>query len=181
MHECDEKGACLQVDDIEVTIPAGAISPGVTVHVEMGVALYGPFTFAENCQPVSPILWFCTQEGVEFNLPVTFKLPHIVMDDGGVRLAFAKANHLEKGSNGMFSFKEINSGSSTKFVHYRYRHYGVLTTWHHCFLCIQAEAKGRDLSAQMGYCLHIVTKQEDPFTYKIILLSLETCFNVSTD
>ena len=186
IYECDSQGASFKVDDIEVIIPPMAIPQGVTAHVEMGVALYGPFSFADGCQPVSPILWFCTQEHFEFKQPMTFKLPHTVMDDGGIRLAFAKANHLEERSAKMFSFKEIDSDKPIEYgLDSDLPRYGILSSRHHCFLCIQAEAKIsslKDMSLQKGYCLHILIKQEDSFTYQILLVCtffLETCFSVS--
>ena len=172
-----------------------AIPQGVTAHVEMGVALYGPFSFADGCQPVSPILWFCTQEGIELKLPMTVKLPHTVMEEQGIKLVFAKTKHF-KDSSDKFLFKKIHSKIE------KGHRCGTLTTKHHCFLCIQAEAKTnicsyllrlfgltgglgfsqKELLLRKGFCLHILIKKEDLFTYQIVVVCtyfLETCFRVS--
>ncbi len=185
LHKCDVRGSSLRVDDIEVTIPPGAIPPGETVHVEMGVALYGPFSFAENYHQVSPVLWFCTQENVDFLLPVKFKLPHVFMDRIGVKLSFAKAYH-SPSQKGAFSFTEENSDTPSMFV-FGEKPYGILTSKHCCFLCIKDEVdsnsvKLKDLCTQRGYCLHILVKKKDAFTYKIVVTCtyfLQTCIRVS--
>lgn len=178
---CDQKGAHFNIDDIEVTIPPGAIPPGLAIHVEIGVALYGPFSFADGCRPVSPILWFCTQEDVELQLPVVFKLPHTVVDDNGIRLSFAKCHHYDT-----FVFREIDADCTIEYtMDSNLRRYGILSTQHHCFLCVQAKAdmsETKDLAVRNGYCLHILVKQEDSFTYRIFFVCtflLETCFSVS--
>ena len=48
--------------DITLRIPEGAVAIGKFSHLEMGAAMYGPFTFPENTQPISPILWLCPLE-----------------------------------------------------------------------------------------------------------------------
>ena len=42
--------------DITLRIPERAMAEGEKIHFEVGVAMYGPFTFPENTQPISPIL-----------------------------------------------------------------------------------------------------------------------------
>lgn len=177
IHPCDVEEVTLQMDGIEVTISPNVIPQGKVVHAEMGVASFGPFTFADNCQPVSPFLWFCIQENIEFELPVTFKLPHVLRDTTGAALSFAKAGH---SSNETITHFKTNDTDSANFVFERCP-YGILTSNHRCFLCIQAAASLRDLSLQKGYCLHIIIKKEDSLTYQIIIACtyfLPTCIKV---
>ena len=77
--ECDCAGReYTNVDhDITLRIPEGAVAEGEKVHFEVGVAMYGPFIFPENSQPISPILWLCLlEEDVELKKPFQVILPH---------------------------------------------------------------------------------------------------------
>lgn len=186
---CDQRGRILSIHDIEVSIPPGAIPDGVTAHIEMGVALYGPFKFPDNHQPVSPILWFCIRENIELLLPLKFKLPHMITDIDDINLTFAKANHLKCTSKGEFLFQTLSSNSEQSTFTNASKNepaYGWLSMNHSCYLCIQANSeKYRDLASKRGYCLHIlIEKQEyDSSCNRILLVCtylLKTCLKVST-
>ena len=178
---CNHKGRTLSIHDIEVTIPPGAIPDGVTAHIEMGVALYGPFKFPDSHHPVSPILWFCIAEGIEVLLPIKYKLPHVITDVNRVKLTFVKANHLDFSYDSsmnmdVFTFKTVHAGESSIAARY-----GVLTTKHCCLLCIDAEHVTKDLALQKGYCLHTLVEKVDTSSYRILLVCtyfLRTCFEV---
>ena len=78
--------------DITLRIPEGAVVEGEKIHIEVGVAMYGPFIFPENTQPISPILWHYASEDVtSFQLI----LPHCYT--GSVippeQISFAIADH----------------------------------------------------------------------------------------
>lgn len=184
-YTCDQHGRELSIDDITVTIPPGAIPDGVTAHIEMGVALYGPFKFPDNHQPVSPILWFCIQEEIELLLPIKYSLPHIVTDNS-IKLVFAKAMHLGSAEVLNFVFDILSDGDGdsnfTCTNPLMNQHgYGHLSTKHCCFLCIEAKIR-KDLALEHGYCLHALIKKEKDSHYQILLLCtyfLETCFEVS--
>lgn len=179
IYKCDNEGVRLQVYDLEVTVPLNALPLGVTVHIEIGVALYGPFKFPKGCQPVSPILWFCTDQDTDFLLPITFKLPHCLLDSEEVKLSFAKADHLEQSKE--FSFKSMDASPTVESAYEML--YGTISSKHHCFLCIQAEStSSKELALKRGYCLHLLTRKVDPFMYQIIIVCtyfLETCVDVS--
>ena len=182
LHTCDHHGCTLSIDDITVTIPPGAIPEGTTVHIEIGVALYGPFKFPDDQQPVSPILWFCIKEDIELLEPITYRLPHIIKDNSNVELTFAKANH--RGNNSAantdtsFTFQALKCGQQdfTKDALY-----GSLSTKDFCYLCIQAK-NTRELALKKGYCLHACTEKKNSTSYQIIFVCtyfLQTCFKVS--
>jgi hypothetical protein len=188
---CDQQGAELSIDDIKVTIPPGAISDR-TVHIEMGVAMYGPFKFLENCRPVSPILWFCIKElDVELSLPIEYVLPHTVTDDIDAKLHFAKTSH-SKSANACdavpYIFERLHDTQSQQSHFVRSNPqmkkygYGHLSTKHCCYLCIEAEVE-RDQAIKMGYCLHTLINKVDDSHYMIVLLCtyfLDTCIKVTT-
>ena len=158
------------------------VPPGLTAHVEMGVALCGPFTFSDNCQPISPIIWFCTHEKLKFKLPLTFKLPHVLMDVEGLKLSFAKTYHSPDKIK-MCTFEKMNPNLPTKFVSGN-NPYGVLISKHHCYLCIKSPVNNslKDLAMRKGYCLHLFIKKADALTYHFVVVCtyfLTTCIKVS--
>ena len=181
-YTCDHRGSTLSIHDITVTIPPGAIPDEVAAHIEMGVALYGPFKFPDNCQPVSPILWFCIQEDIKPLLPLSFRLPHVIADLSQANITFAKAGHhhtyRDSMKRNMFTFEPVNIGESD-FT--RESGYGYLSSKHCCFLCLSAENITQDLALQKGYCLHILTENRSPASYRILLIFtyfLRTCLEV---
>ena len=181
-YSCDFHGATLSIHDITVTIPPGAIPDEITAHIEMGVALYGPFKFPNNCQPVSPILWFCIQEDIELLLPLTFRLPHVIADISRANITFIKADHItyqDSVKRDMFTFQPVLDGESD-FT--RESGYGYLSSKHCCFLCLNAENNiTKDLALKKGYCLHILIENRSPASYRILLFFtyfLGTCFEV---
>ena len=176
-YTCDQLGDTLFIDDITVTIPPGAIPEGVTAHIEMGVALYGPFKFPDNHQPVSPILWFCIKENIELLQPLTYRLPHIIKDISGVEVTFAKANHSATNTD-TFTFQTLECGQQN-FA--KDSPYGSLSTKDMCYLCIQAKITP-DFALKKGYCLHAFIEEQRSSTYRIIFVCtyfLRTCFDVS--
>ena len=82
--------------DITLGIPEGAVAEGEKVHFEVGVAMYGPFIFPENTQPISPVLWLYASEDVRMmNKYFQLILPHCY--SGSVippeDISFAIADH----------------------------------------------------------------------------------------
>ena len=146
---CDHQGIehTLVDHDITVTIPPGAIPKGKVVHFEIGVALYGPFNFPGSTRPISPILWLCPQEEVEFNSPIMVTLPHFLtchlsqqeLDQLGV--GFAKADHSDysgskESQNVMFDFQPCSV--QTQFSYKEKQGFATMETKHFCFLCLTA-------------------------------------------
>ena len=85
--------------DITLRIPEGAVAEGEKVQFEVGVAMYGPFIFPENTQPISPILWLCLPEDVKLKKPFQVVLPHYLTGLSRERIQydhqvrFTKAKH----------------------------------------------------------------------------------------
>ena len=95
VHKCDSSGKEFINSDHNITlrVPPGAIPDGVTVHIEAGVALHGPFQFPPGTRPISPIVWFCMQEDVPLQKPVEVILPHFLHQREHLQLGFLKADH----------------------------------------------------------------------------------------
>ena len=76
--DCDHDGLDYVIKDHDITlrIPEGAVAEGEEVHFEVGVAMYGPFIFPENTQPISPILWLYALKDVRMNERFQLILPH---------------------------------------------------------------------------------------------------------
>ena len=159
--ECDSSGQEFNIieHDTTVEIPKGAVSEGEKLCLEVGVAMYGPFKFTDDSQPISPILWLCfLNEDVKVNKPIKITVPHFLTGLTESRLrehrvSFAKANHLNHSPQEdyiVYNFEP--SEDKTQFISRDNKSYGVLETKHCCYLCIRAEMK-RDQARDIGYCL----------------------------
>ena len=188
--ECDSAGReWTNVDhDITVRIPEGAVAEGEKIHFEIGVAMYGPFIFPDNTQPISPILWMCLlEENVKLKKPFQVVLPHYLTGLSRERLhyhqvGFAKASHNDYTLvDGQMTFKFQNYQMKPLLASSGYKSYGVLVTKHCCFYCLLAN-KTHDLAKESGYCLVQVETSSPPLRHDIYFSAvyfLKTCLNVS--
>ena len=138
--ECTHHGRTYWDDtnDFGLDIPAGAIPEGVTLSIDIGVALYGPFQFPQGLRPASPVFWICVRqlEFSEFEKPIIVTLPHFfsLKNQDAIEslgLAFLKAKH-ERNKNQMFEF--LPTDGITYFE--PHKKVGVLETTHFCSLCV---------------------------------------------
>jgi hypothetical protein len=178
---------------ITLRIPDDAIPPGMIIHLEVAVALYGPFQFPDGSCPISPILWFCIQENVNLRKPIDVILPHFLTDVNNFGICFAKADHTkqyatdESGQN-YYAFKPLE----TAFIAYKERNqnYGILPTQHCCFLCITSNDPqiSPDFALKAGYYLwciekpssHSPTSRARDTLHLCATFCLPTCREVST-
>ena len=183
---CDSRGKEFTNSDHDITlrVPPGAIPDGVTVHIETGVTLYGPFQFPPGTRPISPIVWFCMQEGIPFQKPVEVILPHFLHNREGLQLGFLKADHstfTADNSEERYMFQKLTD--PTKFYSEDGKGFGVLSTKHFCFLCIQSNIT-RDHALRAGYCLSCMIPDPWPNThpdfhiYFCMTYFLKTCLKV---
>ena len=186
MLDCDCNGRVYtNVDhDITLRIPEGAVTEGEMVHFEVGVAMYGPFIFPENTQPISPILWLCLLEGdVELKKPFQVILPHYLTGLSKERIqyhqvGFAKASHKNFVNQTSYSFEKCNT--EPRFASSGYRSYGVLMTKHCCFYCLLAN-KSHELATDAGYCLVRIESSLSSLrneVYFSAIYFLDTCLRV---
>ena len=192
MLECDCNGReYTNVDhDITLRIPEGAVAEGEKVHFEVGMAMYGPFIFPENTQPISPILWLCLlEEDAQLKKPFQIILPHYLTGLSKERIqhhqvGFAKVNHNDYTFvDNQMSYKFQNSITDPQILHASsgYRNYGVLVSKHCCFYCLQAK-ETRELAMDAGYCLVRIESSLSPQRNEIYfsaIFFLDTCLRVS--
>ena len=100
--ECDHRSMKYVIEDHDITlsIPEGAVAEGEKVHFEVGVAMYGPFIFPENTQPISPILWVYAVEDVRMFEQFQLILPHcyagsVISPEHQISFAIADQNSVE--------------------------------------------------------------------------------------
>ena len=182
--ECNCDGITYTIEDHDITlrIPEGAVEQGKVVHFDIGVAMYGPFIFPEDSQPISPIVWLCQlEEDVELKKPFELILPHyligLTVDQLHLHhVRFAKARHDRLTD---YKFKEL-CDIRPYFVTRESKSYGVLKSTHCCYLCIKAK-KTPELLKDCTYCLarvkSLVANQVHS-VYFIASYFLKTCIEV---
>ena len=175
--------------DITLRIPKGAVPVNKKIHFEVGVAMYGPFNFPKNTQPISPILWLCIlEEDVELTKPFQIILPHFLNELTEERLLYHQVG-FAKASHNNFTFRNsrqmyyIFSPCDIKpqFISSVCRDYGVLSLNHCCFYCILAK-QTQELAMDAGYCLVRIEASLTSYRNEIIFSAiyfLDTCLKVS--
>ena len=192
MLECDLSGQDYTIEDHDITlrIPEGAVAEGEKVHLEVGVAMYGPFIFPENTQPISPILWLCLlEEGVQLKKPFQVILPHYLTGLNREKIqyhqiGFAKANHYSiHVIESQINYEFVRCITSPVFGSSAHKNYGVLVSRHCCFYCLLANHTP-ELAKDTGYCLvrveHSPMPQRDEVYFAAIYF-LDTCLRVCSD
>ena len=187
---CDHRGIrhTLTDQDITLDIPEGAVPKERVVHLELAVALYGPFSFPANTRPISPILWLCPQEEVEIKSPIRVTLPHFVTGVSEEELSklgvtFAKADHNDysgskESRNVTFNFQTHSEQSN--FFSTETQSFGTLETRHCCYLCITAQ-QCPELARQAGFYfsrIDYVTKSSTYVTNFCVSFYLPSCIRV---
>ena len=190
MLECDCNGQeCTNMDhDITVRIPEGAVAEGEKVHFEVGVAMYGPFIFPENTQPISPILWLCLlEEDAQLKKPFQIILPHYLTGLSKERIEhhqvrFVKANHNDYTfEDNHMSYKFHNYDTKPLLASSGHRNYSILISKHCCFYCLEAKLTP-ELAMDAGYCLVRIELCISPRKYEFYFAGiyfLDTCLRVS--
>lgn len=189
--ECDCDGRVYtNIDhDITLRIPKGAVPVNKKIQFEVGVAMYGPFSFPENTQPISPILWLCIlEEDVELEKPFQIILPHFLTGLTQDRLlhhqvGFAKASHNNFAfqNNGQMYYGFAPCDTKPQFISLGHKDYGVLSPNHCCFYCILAK-QTPELAMDAGYCLVRIEASPTPFRIEITFSAIyfiDTCIKVS--
>ena len=128
---------------------------GRRFNFEIAVAMYGPFKFEKDTQPISPILWLCFDEDVTLNKPFHVILPHFLTEltYKNHHVIFAKAPHSKYSiEDGQMKYSFQPCDSEPYFASCVGRNFGVLVTNHTCFYCLQAK-KTPELATDAGYCL----------------------------
>ena len=163
--------------DITVCIPLGSLPEGTVISMKIGVNLYGAFRFPEDVRPISPILWLCADQNINFLKPLEVTLPHFLHctnDEQCKSLHFLKASH--EIIFGHFQFKFVDRAIFKPHISY-----GTLYTTHCCYLCIASnlteENTPKTKFALITAFLH--TKQRSWRVYFCVTYLLHTCMQVT--
>ena len=185
--ECDSNGLEYTVEDHDITlrVPRGAVAKNQTIHFEIGVALYGPFVFPPNTQPISPIVWLCISEGaVVLQKPFRLIVPHVLIGLTRDKLQyhqieFAKAVHRgHSGIDGKHQFVSCNS--KPLFASSGSKSYAVLESTHCCYYCLLNRVTFES-ARDAGYCLVRIERPVMPKkneVYFTAVYCLNTCIKV---
>ena len=145
--ECNSSGLKHTVTDHDITIriPKGAVPKEKKIHLEVGIALFGPFNFPENTHPISPIVWLCIiEENVELQKPIQLILPHFLTQLSEDQLhhhqvCFATANHKYLISHHQIAYNFDKCDSRPLFASVKGQSYGVLVSKHFCYCTLVAQ------------------------------------------
>ncbi len=159
--ECGYHGMEYMIEDHDITlrIPEGAVDKGESIHFEIAVAMYGPFTFSVNAQPISPIVWLCLlEEDAKLKKPFVLIIPHFLTELTIERLLyhqvkFAKANHSRYTlENSQMKYRFNPCENPALFASNGCKSYGILKSNHCCFYCLEANISEK-AATDVGYCL----------------------------
>ena len=162
--DCSSQKYTLDGHDITIIIPEGAVAEGKKVEFDISVAMYGPFIFPENTQPISPILWLYPQEAkVKLNKPIQIIMPHCMV--GLHQLHVMKSDHKDRDIEGYYHFNQCTSENNFSF-----ETYGVFETW---YFGLFGLAQLRNAShTSLSYCLARVHLPSSPPTYSFYFYAL---------
>ena len=186
--ECTHDGLEYTFDahDITFSVPEGAVTAGQNIHFEMAIAMYGPFKFPENTQPISPIVWLCLEEDIELLKPFQISIPHYLTGITEDRyqyhqVCFVKASHSDyvlKGNQINYIFRQCDA--KPQFASCGDKTFGVLISKHCCFYCLMANST-KEVINDSEYTLSRVERRVGPQTnevYFLVTYFLRSCLKV---
>ena len=194
--KCDHNGLTYNIPGHGITLkfPKGVVDQWETLVLEIGVVMYGPFTFTGDAQPISPILWLCRlDESVILKKKFEINLPHylstLTEDDVEThQIQYAKASHTPIANDNLtmyqYNFYPWETNFQRQFDTANYQNYGTLVTDHCCFCCLVANITP-ETALSTGYCL--VQIESTSYINDILrnnihfaaIFFLETCMRVS--
>ena len=136
----------------KLLVPNRAIPQGQDLQVKHAILLDGPFSFPEDCEIVSPVLYIDYDTSM-VKMPLTLHLNHwYAGKDRQKTLTFLKASHIAD-NNGAFSFVKLCHGSFSDD-----EQFGVLELKEDlCFIAVAVQKTG-DLRCPFNCGLHLLKK-----------------------
>ena len=180
---------------IKLIVPEGAVLDGKSIHIQVGLALYGPFIWPKSENIVSPIVGICMvqpgNEVLELQKPVEIHIPHFINCSevkDCKKLSFLKANHRSDivtiNGKPKYSLKPFHiQQRDDEQIHFEPGlSFGILHTKHFCYLCIAAKYTRED-TEKANFCLMGALPDPPckPFDlYFSVSYMLDTCIKVSS-
>ena len=143
--------------DIRITIPKGAIKKHMVAHLQVGVALHGPFSFPDAKRPVSPIIWISMTPNTNLKKPIEITVPHFVKassQSSSEKLVFLKAaskiksTSRRKNYEAKYHFSKVTENNQQ----FNSENYGTVFTKDFCFFCIVGDVSSNS-TLTANYCL----------------------------
>lgn len=170
---------------VSLEFPVGVVPKGVTTLIEVGILAHGPFECPSSVTRVSPVLWICCEQPVQFEKDIVITLPHCLKqitntDCDNLQLLFMKADHNMQHTSGKiktFTFTPLHFGTKSEFCSSK----GILRTNHCCFFCITANKTSQLYLKKVEYCLTRIHPKPwclETTVYFCVSYFLKTCFQV---
>ena len=168
-------------NDFRLEIPAGAILEGLSITIDIGVALHGPFHYPEGLRPVSSVFWVCVrdQSNFQFLKPVKVSIQHYLSiencdDIESLGVTFLKGDH-EVNVQKMYQFQQAKGDMLIE----PQRMYAMMQITHFCSLCFSCKVSTNHFEKAI-FCLYSVipckTSADQPSdAYFFVTLRLKTC------
>ena len=157
LHRCTSSGRTYhdKLNGFILKIPRGAIPEGVSLTIDIGVALYSQFQYPKGLRPVSPVFWICIRgrkRHMRFLKPVSITLNHCLNvksedDIESLGLTFLKGDH-EMDFEEKYQFYPTEGMS----IFEPKTDSGTLHTYHLCYTCIVCKIKEFTLQ-RAKFCL----------------------------
>lgn len=175
--------------DIRITIPKGAIKKHMVVHLQVGVAIYGPFSFPDANRPVSPIIWISVTPNTNLKKPIEITVPHFVRassQSSPKNLVFLKAACRIKSTSRTKKYEAKYHFSKVAENNQQFNNesYGTVFTKDSCFFCIVGDTISNS-TLRANYCLiPVIPKPVAQTTWRIhyyVIYLLKTYIHVSVN
>ena len=172
VFEFDSKGQACRIakHDIIVRLPKGSLPCGEKLHLEIAVALCGPFQHSDGKRQISPIIGLYPQEPVSLLKPLEITLPHIFkltmltqeeVYSFGVTSAKAKHTDFNVSLHGQKQcVLKVSEDTAVKFVSNKEESDTILRA---CYLCLEMNTKAsvpkevaQKMATKTGYCLYCI-------------------------
>ena len=178
----DGKSYYDEQNDLRLEIPEGAIPEGVTVTIDIAVALYGPFQYPEGLRSVSPVFWVCVRgyKNFRFLKPVRITIEHCLSldkdtDTHSLGLTFLKGDHSES-TNQKYILQRLQGDEKYDFAN---DNHAVLHTNHFCYQCIASNIS-KEFLGSANFGILVLTPKEFVYSkpvlvYFFVIFLLEAC------
>ena len=171
VYQCGSEGGnyFIHGHDIALRIPSDAVSEEQTVYFEIGVAIYGPFTFPENICPISPIIWLnLINTTSSMRKAIQISLPHCLAEVTKEQVRFIRTGIEEVDENGLYGNFTICKSSTD--LHEKL---GILETSYYSGIFCMAQLKSSTGDcADIEYCLAQVNLLPSPPLYEFHFYAL---------
>ncbi len=167
---------------VTIDVPEGAIKEEV-LDMEVGFALYGPFSYPDGLRPVSVVLLLCPQREVTLLQPIQVTLPLIIdcdQDSIDCCLTPLKACHDKYDDvKKMNRFEAFNVEDLKVFKHKSFNYSSFLID-HFCYVCLAARPTP---PLNLSYCLSRIKPSVFPLNRQstihfCVSFCMEACLKV---